>query len=113
TVRLKPDTTANTLPVVARLRRASVGAMYATVGLKPDATVNTSLVMAGLRATCVGATYVVSGFSRTRCGSIAMAVLFASAVMTAQSPKYRVGRAPTEDESRALGIMVAPDGTGL
>jgi len=42
-----------------------------------------------------------------------MAVLVASAVMTAQSPKYRVGRTPTEDDSRALGIMVAPDGTGL
>lgn len=31
----------------------------------------------------------------------------------AQSPKYGVGRAPAEQEIRALGITVAPDGTGL
>src|SRR5262245_60431307 len=40
-------------------------------------------------------------------------VLTTSITGFAQSRKYSVGRAPTEEESRALGIMVAPDGTGL
>ncbi len=31
----------------------------------------------------------------------------------AQSPKYGVGRAPTAEEIRTLGLTVAPDGTGL
>jgi S-disulfanyl-L-cysteine oxidoreductase SoxD len=30
-----------------------------------------------------------------------------------QPPKHGVGRAPTEQEIRALGVMVAPDGKGL
>src|SRR5262245_58246673 len=34
-------------------------------------------------------------------------------LLAAQSPKYDVGRAPKEQEIRALGITVAPDGTGL
>lgn len=34
-------------------------------------------------------------------------------VAAAQSPKHGVGRAPSEQEIRALGITVAPDGTGL
>jgi S-disulfanyl-L-cysteine oxidoreductase SoxD len=45
--------------------------------------------------------------------TVAAVLLLANAATMAQSPKYRVGRPPTEDESRALGIMVAPDGTGL
>ena len=32
---------------------------------------------------------------------------------SAQSPKHGVGRTPTEQEIRALGITVAPDGAGL
>lgn len=31
----------------------------------------------------------------------------------AQSPKYGVGHTPASDEIRALGVTVAPDGTGL
>jgi cytochrome c len=33
--------------------------------------------------------------------------------VSSQSPKHGVGRAPTPQEIRALGITVAPDGTGL
>ena len=33
--------------------------------------------------------------------------------LAAQAPTYGVGRAPTEQEIRALGITVAPDGGGL
>jgi len=33
--------------------------------------------------------------------------------LAAQSPKYGVGRAPGAEEIRGLGIIVAPDGTGL
>lgn len=33
--------------------------------------------------------------------------------LAAQSPKYGVGHAPSEGEIRSLGIIVAPDGTGL
>lgn len=41
-----------------------------------------------------------------------LAGLFALPVL-AQSPRYGVGRAPGEQEIRALGASVAPDGTGL
>jgi len=34
-------------------------------------------------------------------------------MLAAQSPKYGVGRAPTEDQMRGLGTAIAPDGTGL
>ncbi len=44
---------------------------------------------------------------------ITAVVLCADAVTFAQSPKYHVGRTPTDEETRALGIQVAPDGTGL
>ena len=40
-------------------------------------------------------------------------VLLAAAVLAAQSPKYGVGRPPTEGEIRGLGLAIAPDGTGL
>ena len=33
--------------------------------------------------------------------------------LAAQSPKYGIGRTPTEQEIRALEVTVAPDGTGL
>src|SRR5688572_33414530 len=34
-------------------------------------------------------------------------------VAAAQSPKYGAGRTPAPEDIRALGITVAPDGTGL
>jgi cytochrome c len=34
-------------------------------------------------------------------------------LLAAQSPRYGVGRTPTEQEIRALGVAVAPDGAGL
>jgi cytochrome c len=44
--------------------------------------------------------------------SAGIAALCAAAVC-AQSPKYGVGRAPSDAEIRDLGITVAPDGRGL
>jgi hypothetical protein len=44
--------------------------------------------------------------------TLKLAVVFA-ALASAQSPKHGVGRTPTEQEIRALGITVAPDGAGL
>jgi len=44
--------------------------------------------------------------------SITIVAVFAM-VAAAQSPKYKVGRAPTEQDIRALGATVAPDGAGL
>jgi cytochrome c len=42
------------------------------------------------------------------------AVLLAATVtLSAQSPRYAVGRPPTPDEILALGSAIAPDGTGL
>src|SRR5579864_3405945 len=42
------------------------------------------------------------------------AVLLAAAVaLVAQSPKYGVGRPPTPEQIRDLGVAIAPDGTGL
>jgi cytochrome c len=40
-------------------------------------------------------------------------MLCAGAAALAQSPKYHVGRTPSDEDTRALGIVVAPDGTGL
>ncbi|MBI3680754.1 MAG: cytochrome c [Acidobacteria bacterium] len=45
--------------------------------------------------------------------SVLFPVLLAAAGLWAQTPKYGVGRAPSPEEIRALGIIVAPDGTGL
>ena len=56
--------------------------------------------------------YVGSGFSRTFFLTAAVLIVGA-ATLPAQSPKYSVGRTPTDEDIRALGIMVAPDGTGL
>jgi len=42
------------------------------------------------------------------------ALMLAGALaLAAQSPKYGVGRSPTEDQIRGLGTAIAPDGTGL
>jgi cytochrome c len=41
------------------------------------------------------------------------AVFLAGGVLAAQSPKFGVGHAPTEADLKPLGVMVAPDGTGL
>ena len=41
------------------------------------------------------------------CGALA------GTLLSAQSPKYGVGRTPTPEEIRAWDISVAPDGTGL
>ncbi len=39
--------------------------------------------------------------------------LVAAVTLSAQSPRYGVGRPPTPGEIRALGSAIAPDGTGL
>ncbi len=42
------------------------------------------------------------------------AVLLASAaILAAQSPKYGIGKPPTEEQIRGLGAAIGPDGTGL
>jgi len=46
-------------------------------------------------------------------GVVAAAVLLAGAGGLAQSPRYGGGGTPTAEGARALGITVAPDGTGL
>lgn len=43
---------------------------------------------------------------------IGLAALACAAAM-AQSPKYKVGRAPTPEEVKTWDISIAPDGTGL
>ena len=50
--------------------------------------------------------------STPRIAGLAIAGVF-TAALPAQSPRHGVGRAPTEQEIRALSITVAPDGTGL
>jgi mono/diheme cytochrome c family protein len=40
-------------------------------------------------------------------------LLATAATVSAQSPRFDVGRPPTADELRALGSAIAPDGTGL
>ena len=40
-------------------------------------------------------------------------VLLAAGILTAQSPKYGVGRPATSEEIRNLGAAIAPDGGGL
>ena len=46
-------------------------------------------------------------------GVFALVLLFAGSVAWAQSPRFGVGHPPTEADTRPLGVMVAPDGTGL
>ena len=50
---------------------------------------------------------------RSKHGILALTMVLVAGVALAQSPKYRVGRTPTDEDTRALGVMVAPDGTGL
>jgi len=50
---------------------------------------------------------------KSKSSIVAAAVLLAGSIAFAQSSKFNVGRPPTDDEIRALGIVVAPDGTGL
>jgi len=40
-------------------------------------------------------------------------LLCSAAMLSAQGPKYGVGRPATPDQIRALGAAIAPDGTGL
>ena len=40
-------------------------------------------------------------------------VLMTAVTLSAQPPRYQVGRPPTPDEIRELGSAIAPDGTGL
>ena len=40
-------------------------------------------------------------------------LLAAAATLSAQSPRYGVGRPPAPEEIRELGSAIAPDGTGL
>ena len=47
---------------------------------------------------------------RKRWPVLAAAVLLASAATFAQSPRFGVGRTPTAEDTRLLGVMVAPDG---
>jgi cytochrome c5 len=44
---------------------------------------------------------------------VAIAALLAATTVNAQSPKYAVGRTPTQQEIQAWDISIAPDGTGL
>jgi mono/diheme cytochrome c family protein len=61
-----------------------------------------------------GTTCLVSALRRTCSGVLAAGLLIVSTVtLPAQSPKYSVGRTPTDEDLRPLGIVVAPDGTGL
>jgi S-disulfanyl-L-cysteine oxidoreductase SoxD len=48
-----------------------------------------------------------------RTSLVATAVLLVNTALLAQSPRFGVGRTPTDEDSRGLGIVVAPDGTGL
>lgn len=50
---------------------------------------------------------------KRKTGVIAALWLATSGAVFAQSLKYGVGRTPSAEDVRALGIMVAPDGTGL
>jgi cytochrome c len=44
---------------------------------------------------------------------ISAIVVACAATLSAQSPRFGVGRTPTPEEIRALGSAIAPDGTGL
>ena len=46
-------------------------------------------------------------------GRLALAAACLCATTLAQSPKYKVGRAPTAEEEKAWSISVLPDGAGL
>jgi len=42
-----------------------------------------------------------------------VAIWIATSIVLAQSPKYGVGHAPSLEESRLMGVSIAPDGKGL
>src|SRR5215471_11155034 len=44
---------------------------------------------------------------------LSLVTLVGALALVAQSPKYGVGRPPTEEQIRGLGTAIAPDGTGL
>jgi mono/diheme cytochrome c family protein len=44
---------------------------------------------------------------------LSVMVVAGAAMLTAQSPKFGVGRPPTPEQIRDLGAAIAPDGTGL
>ena len=44
---------------------------------------------------------------------LSVMLLAATATLSAQSPRFAVGRPPTPEEIRELGSAIAPDGTGL
>lgn len=44
---------------------------------------------------------------------LSVMVVAGAVMLTAQSPKYGVGRPPTPEQIRDLGAAIAPDGTGL
>jgi len=44
---------------------------------------------------------------------LSVLLLAATATLSAQSPRFAVGRPPTPEEIRELGSAIAPDGTGL
>src|ERR1700681_1678104 len=46
-------------------------------------------------------------------GNLSLTMLAAAATLSAQSPKYGVGKPATEEQIRGLGTAIAPDGTGL
>lgn len=46
-------------------------------------------------------------------GAAAATILIGTAALSAQSPRFGVGRPPTLEEIRNLGSAIAPDGTGL
>jgi len=46
-------------------------------------------------------------------GGLALLAIEANSALSFQSPAYRIGRAPTPEEIKALAIEVLPDGRGL
>lgn len=49
----------------------------------------------------------------SKVSSALLIVLTTAVMLSAQSPRYGVGRPPTPDEIRDRGSAIAPDGTGL
>jgi len=45
--------------------------------------------------------------------TVSSIVLTAAVIVSAQSPRFEVGRPPTPEEVRELGSAIGPDGTGL
>jgi S-disulfanyl-L-cysteine oxidoreductase SoxD len=49
----------------------------------------------------------------SKASALLLALLLASAAISAQAPTYDIGRPPTPEDIRALGSPIAPDGSGL